>query len=267
MRSSSELGRRHASAPRDRTPSAAPGAAISSAIAHAGEHARAVLLGRQVVVQDPRLGVGQRCAQRHAAAARRLHHAGPNAYAVRERRRRAPPRRTATGAKWNWTSGASSPARVRTNAAGLGDVRGQRPAALGLSSATFSGVSAVDQATRSSVSQFISDHRVVLEVLADRAGPRGPRSRTARARRPGRCPRASAAAATGRRRRDRITSRSARISSSCRRASISTPDGAVAVEQDARSPCASVSDVEVRRAPSPGAGRRRRCCSAGRCAG
>ena len=130
--------------------------------------------------------------------------------------RSAPRRRTATARSGTARRAPRGPARVRMKAApsGMFEVSGPRPCAEQLE---VLGRQRAEQ--RRLVGEVVEvRHAVVLEVLADRqvdahldaerrAGARRDRSR-----------RASAAPATGRRRRERITSRSARtsISSSSR---------------------------------------------------
>ena len=145
--------------------------------AHAVDHAAAVLLGLQVVVDDPRARVRDRRAQRHLAAARRLHDRRAERVGVVERHaeellvQQHPAHVELDVGRLEAVAGADE-------RAALAAVGGDRPAALGLVLRERLGRRERDQAALVGEDDE-AQHQVVLEVLADRQVVEGTRSCTA----------------------------------------------------------------------------------------
>ena len=133
---------------------------------HAREHARAILLGRQEVAAHGRLRVGHRRAQAHLAARRRLDDHRPERVAVVGRRRQSLVEERRRGEVELDVRRRQVRARPE-EAARLGVVRRQRPAALALEEREVLGRE--DPEETGLVGEVVDvDHAVVLQVLADR---------------------------------------------------------------------------------------------------
>ena len=153
-------------------------------------------------VVDDRLGrrVGRGQAHRAAAVLGAADMARPTRRAPRGRP--CPRRRCATGATWNWMSGAGRASRDPREAARLGEVGGER-AGLGRFELLQRGrLEREQQALGLGRRPDELGGGMIGQVLArPRAGRAAPRSRASPGARPGRRRRASAAAASCRRRR------------------------------------------------------------------